>query len=66
MYPECKQGFHNFGCCICIEACPSRYEDQGLYCKKPSSYGRGVGYPWKFGDDMSLDRAMKRCEAENS
>ncbi|EAS07688.1 hypothetical protein TTHERM_00497410 (macronuclear) [Tetrahymena thermophila SB210] len=65
-YPVCNEGYHNFGCCICAESCPSRYEDQGLYCKKPSSYGRGAGYPWEFGDDMSLNNAYKRCEAENS
>jgi len=27
------------------------------------SYGRGVGYPWKFGDKFgSLDQAKERCE----
>jgi len=27
------------------------------------SYGRGVGYPWKFGDKFgNLDQARERCE----
>jgi len=33
---------------------------------KPSAYGRGVGYPWEFGDRIfSLDGARARCAAAN-
>ena len=83
-YPKCKQGFHAFGCCVCIrDDVPNPKEepikpaeapaDSGL--KKddaapvigvnetpkddkdlPKTYGRGFGYPWKFGDKFgSLD-----------
>jgi len=32
--------------------------------KLPDTYGRGVGYPWKFGDKFgSLGEAEARCEA---
>lgn len=28
--------------------CPSGFRDDGLYCAKPSAYGRGAGYVlWK-------------------
>ena len=49
-YPKCRDSFHNAGCCICESECPSGFRDDGLYCAKPDAYGRGVGYPWKFGD----------------
>ena len=46
MYPKCKEGFHNVGCCICSPTCPNGFTDIGVSCQKPSDYGRGVGYPW--------------------
>jgi hypothetical protein len=62
-YPKCKQDFENFACCVCNSVCPSGFRDDGAFCAKPSSYGRGVGYPWKFGDPaFDLDPAKKRCE----
>lgn len=51
---------------MCISECPSGYRDDGLYCAKPSSYGRGSGYPWKFGDGMNLDNAWSRCKKNNT
>ncbi len=30
----------------CYANCPAGYRDDGLYCAKPSSYGRGSGYTW--------------------
>jgi len=61
IYPKCKAGFYNVACCICEEYCPEGFRDDGLYCGKPAAYGRGVGYPWEFGDEMNLDAARKRC-----
>ncbi|CAK4647034.1 unnamed protein product [Aphanomyces euteiches] len=45
----------------CHQNCPSDFEDQGLFCRK-ADYGRGAGYPWKFGDGFNLNKARKRCE----
>ncbi|KAL4502130.1 hypothetical protein ABPG72_000365 [Tetrahymena utriculariae] len=64
-YPKCKKGYHADGCCVCVQDCPSGFADQGFECAKPSSYGRGAGYPWEFGDDLSLNEATKRCEHDN-
>jgi len=65
-YPRCHDGFFNVGCCICESYCPDGFRDDGLFCAKPPPYGRGVGYPWKFGDKpFSLDAAKKRCLADN-
>ncbi|EAR92672.1 hypothetical protein TTHERM_00320180 (macronuclear) [Tetrahymena thermophila SB210] len=66
MYPKCDDGFYNVGCCLCESQCPPGFRDDGLFCAKPEAYGRGVGYPWKFGDDLNLNNALKRCESENS
>ncbi|KAL4502131.1 hypothetical protein ABPG72_000366 [Tetrahymena utriculariae] len=60
-YPKCKQGYHPFGCCVCAQDCPSSFRDDGLYCAKPDAYGRGAGYPWKFGDGFNLNNANSRC-----
>jgi len=65
IYPKCKAGFFNVACCICEEYCPEGFRDDGLYCAKPSAYGRGVGYPWEFGDEMNLDAAWKRCQKDH-
>lgn len=48
VYPKCKPGFTNWDCCVCATICPPGFRDDGLYCAKPSAYGRGAGYPlWK-------------------
>lgn len=47
------------------KACPTGFRDDGAYCYKPSPYGRGVGYPWKFGDGLSSDGMFDRCEADH-
>jgi len=41
-YPECKDGYDGVGP-VCWSACPDRYRDDGAFCAKPDSYGRGVG-----------------------
>jgi len=45
VYPKCKPGYTNWLCCVCATECPPDFRDDGLYCAKPASYGRGVGYP---------------------
>lgn len=63
IYPKCKTGYESVGCCVCNSICPSGFNDEGAFCAKPSSYGRGAGYPWKFGDKpFNYDGAKKRCE----
>ena len=47
------------------DACPYGFREDGDYCGKPESYGRGAGYPWKFGDAFDLSGARQRCEGEN-
>jgi hypothetical protein len=36
MYPKCKKGFQNIGCCICSPDCPRGMIDLGLICAKNS------------------------------
>jgi hypothetical protein len=40
---------------------PWRRHD-GLFCHA-AKYGRGAGYPWKFGDPVNNSGMFKRCEA---
>ncbi len=44
-YPPCSTGYSGAGP-LCLTDCPANFPDQGLYCGKPSSYGRGVGSIW--------------------
>eukprot|EP00977_Amphora_coffeiformis_P000433 scaffold111_cov149-Amphora_coffeaeformis.AAC.11 len=62
-YSKCPSGMKRFGF-DCHSVCPSGFRDDGLFCRK-AEYGRGAGYPWKFGDGFN-DRGMyKRCEARH-
>lgn len=64
-YPKCQAGYARSGP-NCIATCPQGFTDIGLYCQKPAAYGRGGGYPWKFGDKaFSLDGARERCTKDN-
>ena len=65
-YPKCRDGFESVGCCLCRHiGCPPGFTDDGAAtCIKPDAYGRGVGYPWKFGDKASKEGMYKRCEAD--
>ncbi|MBN1382317.1 MAG: hypothetical protein JXA41_11625 [Deltaproteobacteria bacterium] len=66
-YPTCesigKKGWKGVGP-VCWQSCPEGFRDDGAFCFKPTtSYGRGVGFPWKIGDRaFSLSNAKKRCE----
>jgi hypothetical protein len=63
-YPKCPAGYKGVGP-VCWQACPAGFRDDGAFCAKPSEYGRGAGYPWKFGDPLNDDGMYSRCEAEN-
>jgi hypothetical protein len=64
-YPKCRDGFKGVGP-VCWKSCPDKFRDDGAFCAKPEAYGRGAGYPWKFGDPaFNLSNARARCEADN-
>ncbi len=64
-YPKCKKGYTGVSF-VCWQDCPSGYRNDGAFCAKPAPYGRGAGYPWKFGDKaFSLDGARKRCRKKH-
>jgi len=55
-YPSCQSGYSGVGP-VCWQSCPSGFTDTGADCLKPSSYGRGAGYPiW----------SKSKCERDNS
>ena len=62
-YATCPPGFARFGF-DCHSVCPDGLRDDGLFCRKPE-YGRGVGYPWKFGDALNDKGMFDRCEKDN-
>ena len=66
-YPKCAAGYKSFGCCVCLQKeCPPTYTDDGVAtCIKPSSYGRGAGYAWRFGDGFNSAGMYRRCEKDN-
>jgi hypothetical protein len=63
-YKKCNAGYKGVGP-VCWASCPSGYRDDGAFCAKPAAYGRGGGYPWKFGDGLNLNKAQSRCENDN-
>ena len=58
-YPKCDPNFHNVGCCICSPNCPTGFTDQGEFCLKPSSYGRGAGHDSNQSCQKSGDHGAK-------
>lgn len=65
-YKKCNSGYKGVGP-VCWSSCPSGFPDHGAFCGKPKAYGRGGGYPWKFGDKaFSLDGARKRCRKKHA
>jgi hypothetical protein len=50
----------------CHQACPTSagWKDQGLFCRL-AEYGRGGGYPWKFGDGFNDNGMSGRCQSDN-
>lgn len=65
-YENCPEGWVSDGTHGCYEPCPSGFNAAGpAACTKPESYGRGVGYPWQFGDSLDLNKATERCQKDN-
>ena len=64
-YPKCAAGMKGVGP-VCWQSCPSGMTDHGVGCTKPAPYGRGAGYPWKFGDGVNNDGMLSRCRKANS
>ncbi|KAF0703015.1 hypothetical protein AaE_015594, partial [Aphanomyces astaci] len=69
-YDKCPSNMARGGV-DCHSICPPEFTDMGLTCLKKGSYGRGVGYPWKFGDLWKFNgtifnsRGMfQRCEKD--
>lgn len=60
-YPNCPSGMYRWGF-DCHSYCPSGWADQGLFCRLVE-YGRGAGFPWKFGDPLNDSGMIRRCEA---
>jgi len=64
-YAKCQAGYKGVGPVCCQEACPTGFRDDGTFCAKPASYGRGAGYPWQFGDALNDSGMFNRCTAAN-
>jgi pimeloyl-ACP methyl ester carboxylesterase len=63
-YPKCASGMKGVGP-VCWQNCPAGMSDHGAGCTKPAPYGRGAGYPWKFGDGLNNNGMLGRCRAAN-
>mmetsp|Transcript_17854 Transcript_17854/g.25423 ORF Transcript_17854/g.25423 Transcript_17854/m.25423 type:complete len:397 (-) Transcript_17854:151-1341(-) len=60
-YEACPSGYKRSGF-DCYQVCQDGQADQGLFCRS-LEYGRGVGYPWQFGDWFNSDGMFSRCES---
>jgi hypothetical protein len=63
---KCPLGYSLSGA-VCRQNCPGDFKEIDYYCRRdPKSYGRGAGYPWKFGDGVGNDLGMlSRCAEEH-
>lgn len=59
-YTQCPANTQRFGF-DCHSVCPSGMRNDGLFCRA-AEYGRGVGFPWEFGDALNDNGMIKRCE----
>ena len=62
-YTKCPANMARFGF-DCHSVCPSGMRDDGLFCRA-AEYGRGAGYPWKFGDALNDNGMRNRCEKDH-
>jgi hypothetical protein len=60
---KCPSGTSKFGF-DCHQDCPNGWRNDGLFCRLPE-YGRGSGFPWKFGDPVNDSKMFERCEKAN-
>ena len=59
-YPYCKENFTGVGP-VCWENCPDVFHDDGAFCRKPTAYGRGVGYAL-WNKQKCLNENQEGCE----
>jgi hypothetical protein len=59
-YPVCKDGFYGL-LNRCIPNCPQGFRNEGDYCYKPDSYGRGSGYA-VWNSDKCKNQNPQGCE----
>lgn len=57
-YPVCNNDFYGVGP-VCWQNCPNNYRDDGAFCYKPPSYGRGAGYT---SEGSCLNENKQGCE----
>jgi len=62
-YDKCGKNMKRFGF-DCHSVCPKGMANQGLFCRA-TEYGRGAGYPWKFGDALNDNGMRSRCEKKH-
>ncbi|RHY00625.1 hypothetical protein DYB37_013697, partial [Aphanomyces astaci] len=62
-YDKCPVGMTRKGL-DCHSNCPAGFADQGLFCRN-TEYGRGFGYPWKFGDWLNDSGMYQRCQKDH-
>ena len=62
-YSKCPNGYSRFGF-DCHQSCLPNWRNDGLFCRL-AEYGRGAGYPWKFGDGFNDKGMYRRCERDN-
>jgi len=60
-YPKCNPGYYGVGP-VCWQDCPQSFRDDGAFCYKPSSYGRGVGYALWNEDKCNRENNNLGCE----
>lgn len=62
-YTKCPAGYTRRGLDF-HSNCPDGFRDDRLFCRL-AEYGRGVGYPWKFGDELNDNGMFRRYEGDN-
>jgi hypothetical protein len=62
-YSRCPVGYSRFGF-DCHQNCLPGWSNQGLFCRL-AEYGRGAGYPWKFGDGFNDNGMFGRCQRDH-
>jgi hypothetical protein len=64
-YPKCNAGFTGVTS-VCWQDCPAGYFDDGAFCRKTGSYGRGFGFPWQAVDGVSNAGMLARCQTSTA
>ena len=59
-YSDCKPGMTGVGP-VCWSVCPAGFRDDGAFCAKPQSYGRGAGYAL-WNEQKCRDENGGKCE----